>query len=223
MLAQNFHLSLSLSDDLENNTFVVGKRVRDIEIAKDFLSSLQTTHALLVELTVIGEDNIVQLEDENKILLKNAIVQSKQVISPSVLDTIVSTNNSQLDERDIYGLLQYAFVNKFKSTIVKYIKLIDDKSKLIDHLVYQYLDRFDLSDMITFIVSFRHYYTPTKDNNRLLAQAAMCKNYNVCEFLLEKYDDAMIPQNVFNAFKEHGNHRYQHMWKLLKQYSDRVS
>lgn len=220
MISQMYYLSTT-HDNIEDLCYAKGTTVSDVWLPKrgNFLKQLKDTDEFLVTFIVLG--NCIDKEDKEKLSIKakSAAIQNIQSLTPSVMDEVVKADKSNLTN-DIGKLLEWAFYNKFKSSLIYYLDKYPASRKYIGKLLFSYCDKSAYSELSLFLIK-RYKYDITKDNHRLFEMAAMAKNACLCELLLDECD-AKIPANVYNAFKNFGTKRFQYMWDVLKVYSDRV-
>lgn len=220
MISQMYYLS-TIHDTIEELQYTKGASVTDVWLTKKghFLKQLQETEEFLVTFVVL-EDCIEKVDKKNlAIKAKVATIQNIQSLTPSVMDEVIKSDGSDL-VNDIDRLLMWAFYNKFKSTLIYYLDKYPASRRYISKLIHSYCGKPAYAELSLFLIK-RYNYDITKDNHLLFERAAMSKNVCLCELLLDECD-AKIPANVYNAFKNFGTKKFQHMWNILKNYSDRV-
>lgn len=215
MIAQTFYLSASIEDE----PYQVNDTIDSIMVPKQnkFLFGLRPDHDIVYTLMTIDE---VERDREGAFVkIHNAVVIKKQVLDPSLIETIIDYSRESIYDNSGV-ILEWAFEHKFRSVIIYYLKKYPTLCKFIDKLIYRNISHNNYGDMIIFLIK-NYKYDVFKENNRLFKQAAMCKNYVLCEYLLEE-TSVPIPANVYKIYMNYGKHRYQHMWDLLKKYTNRV-
>lgn len=220
MISQMYYLSTT-HDKIEELQYAKGATVSDVWLTKKghFLKQLQEMDEFLVTFIVL--EDCIEKEDKKNLSIKakTATIQNIQSLTPSVMDEIVRVDNSDL-VNDIDRLLGWAFYNKFKSSLIYYLDKYPASRRYISKLIHGYCNKSSYAELSLFLIK-RYNYDITKDNHLLFERAAMSKNACLCELLLEECD-AKIPANVYNAFKNFGTKRFQYMWDILKNHSDRV-
>lgn len=184
-----------------------GKLLYDLRVDTDVIFTIVSTPATQIE-----------KETSAYITLNNAIIQERQALTPSLIESIID-----IDKEDIYignGILfKWAFEHRFRSTLLHYFNKYPTSRKYIDGLIYSYLDKVSYSDLIIDLIK-RYNYDVKKDGNRLITSAAMCKNDYLCRWLIEE-KDVLIPSTLYKIYMMHGS-RFKDMWDLIQEHSDKV-
>ena len=157
--------------------------------------------------------------DKNTVMVKDAFIQSSQLLTTSVMQNILDLTKEDPTTRNGF-LLDWAFDHCFRSTIIHYMSKYPSMRKHLDRLIYDNINNFEVTNILIHMIN-RYDYDIHKNNDRLLTQAAMSKNITLCEYLIEERD-CLIPPNIFKIYKTHGSKRFPLMWELLSKHADKV-
>lgn len=219
MIIRSFYYTVSLNENEDSPKS--GSIIEDIEVQKNggILSMLRENHNIVYIISVV--ENELEYTTNDMIRIKRGYIENIQTLTPSLLDSIIETTGENIENSNNgKNLIIWAYHNKFRSILIEYLLKYPYLCKYVESMIHHFIDKSDYN-MIAIDYIKRYNYDITKDNHLLFTQAAMVKNIGLCEILLEEFN-AMIPEHIYNLYMKFGKKKYQHMWKLFKNYKDRV-